>query len=148
MGLDISVYSRIQKIKEYTEENADLSFYEDSMYIHPGVLNEWTRRHWPQHCKLLEPGIYTYAVADGFRAGSYGGYGLWRAEMGLPLLRNFADNEGYLDSNACKELLKQMSESKPFQSALNSVMGDFFGLAKKWKRAAELGADGGVIVFE
>lgn len=153
MGLDISYYSKIERIgdadgeTEYADGNAPI-------YVNPDF---------PAQADGLTGGAYTCVDSGGFRAGSYGGYNAWRrwlAEQAgyvdndafegklpsdtpfLPLV-NFSDCEGVIGAKTSKRL------AADFAAYADKVAGDEYHIGKfhEWKRAFEVASDGGAVVF-
>lgn len=71
MGLDISFYSGLKRV----EPQPDCEDTPDGMariYVNPDF---------PERADGLQDGYYTFDQDDGFAAGSYSGYGIWREQL-------------------------------------------------------------------
>lgn len=161
MGLDISVYTKVNKVGEA----ADFEEYETSFdrkitfYVYEGSNHPFN-----EQLGFLEPGaVYGFADTWGFRAGSYGGYGAWRAELcrmatGIDhitfcdrrhlykdkpfyFLLWFSDAEGFISGDTAKKLANDFNE---FESKAASIGGGFFVMYKQWQRAFN---EGDVVQF-
>lgn len=87
MGLDITAYSRIEKVeeKDYDEYNVEV---DSEGYLDDYDYNRCTSLHvnpdFPGRADDIEDrAIYTFEDEYDFRAGSYSGYGAWRRELAL-----------------------------------------------------------------
>lgn len=76
MGLDISVYKLLGLV-----ENPELD--EDGYLVNEDKeIKLWKHPDFPnQFDDLIDKGIYKFECLDSFRAGGYGGYGLFRATL-------------------------------------------------------------------
>jgi len=132
MGLDISVYTRLQPFDlpegiepwsdEYYDWEVDADIPEDM-----NVLSLYQGGYWGEdRYGKYPPGTYLAENVDGFRAGSYSGYGEWRntlAKVGASFpggsheaweneggdypfeeLINFSDAEGYIGAPVTDKL--------------------------------------------
>lgn len=160
MGLDITVYRNLTPAPnaEVDEDGFPVEWGSHFM-IRQGLL-DMQERGFPGRAQLVA-GIYRADETDGFWAGSYGGYNLWRswlagvagflsadhfwhsATPAAPFyeLINFSDCEGILGAEACANLAADFASHKPD--------GDTWQLAlyEKWKAACEMAAQGGAIEF-
>jgi hypothetical protein len=178
MGLDITAYSRLRPVGKHVKDPA-LNEGE------PGGVDDWC--HYDDHVQafaydsfpdsfrgipvlgtrqlgggsvLLHGGCFE--VTDGtqeydFRAGSYGGYGQWRADLQQQFnpgrvadgpfyeLIWFADNEGCIGPGAAKDLLEDFrvhfERYMPPADQHAWFMSKYVG----WMKAFELAADGGLV---
>jgi hypothetical protein len=164
MGLDITAYSKLTAVGQHATgdwcEDGDhvTAFAYDTFPASfrgiPILVTESTSGG-----SFLQGGCY--AVTDstethGFRAGSYGGYNAWRADLARQFNREtapdkpfyeliwFADNEGCIGPDAAKDLLVDFREH-----AAAYVPRDDYARSKyvDWTRAFELAADGGLVSF-
>ncbi len=180
MGLDITAYSRLKHIGKHEKDAAlnegepggqdDWCYYDDHVQAYAyddfprsfrGLPILGTRDVDGDGTKFIEGGCY--AVTDQtkrhpFRAGSYSGYNLWRADLrrqfnpGLdpdaPFfeLIFFADNEGSIGPEAAADLLADFRDhADRYQPAQYE---DFCrSNYQDWLRAFELAADGGLVHF-
>jgi hypothetical protein len=160
MGLDISAYSKIERV----EDN-----YEATIYI---------RRDVPEmdQAQDIEEGIFTDSndcESHQFRAGSYSGYGVFRNLLceimhGVPSkelwlkpnvfegkefynLINFSDCEGFFGPTVSKKLhadfvkhrdkfIKGVKDKEPYEGYYTQVYDDFL-------LGFEIAAKGGVLIF-
>lgn len=160
MGLDITAYSRLTHIgKHGTEE-----WCEDENHV-----QAYAYMTFPQSFRgipvlsargeFLEGGCY--ATTDGtkchgFRAGSYGGYNTWRANLQDQFnpdrdpagpfyeLIWFADNEGTIGPEAARDLLADFREHVEAYVLPSLWPTELYG---DWTRAFELAADSGLVSF-
>lgn len=122
MGLDISGYSHIQ-VKGTSDYDEDLESSD--------INQEWINPDFPHAVSLDgETGNTIHWVKTpeteyhGFRAGSYGGYGIWRATLaGIFLLTD----DLYTDQSQWNKVFD--SEGKPFYELINfsDCEGTFYG---------------------
>lgn len=160
MGLDITAYRQLSRAPEADALDGDARYDGDfvTIYAHP----DFPGREAP----LESEKCYKAAEEYGFCAGSYGGYSVWRAGLAAlagyradhyaggwdvpdagPFVElvNFSDCEGTLGSIVCAKLATDFAE---FQERADQH-GDDYWRAKyvAWRKAAEMAADGGAIVF-
>ena len=131
MGLDISVISQIEKV----EIPEDIELWSDEYYdweetLHGSVWNLHPQYPFHEQGEGIEEGAYISTGEDwGFRAGSYGGYGMWRewlaqasghhsaesmwdkadeGDYGHPFMEliNFSDADGVIGPVASKKLYR------------------------------------------
>lgn len=127
MGLDVSFYTNLQWIEEqeiieYCYENECGEFYKK--YENGEIVKLWAYKGFEEHND--KEGWYYSEYIDGFNAGSYGGYGMFRRELCDHFLKcvinhvwnnpyyykdkpfyyliNFADNEGTISGKAFQKL--------------------------------------------
>lgn len=179
MGLDITAYSRLKHVGRHEK---DVARNEGE----PGGLDDWC--YYGGHVQAFAydtfpasfrgiPLLGTRKVGhdevflDGgcfattdetethpFRAGSYGGYGQWRADLQRQFnpsrdpdgpfyeLIWFADNEGSIGPEAAKDLLADFREHATRYTP--DRYEDYFrDKYEDWTRAFELAADGGLVHF-
>lgn len=175
MGLDITAYSKVEKVDvEVDEDNypVDESAYDD-------YVRAWAMGRRGQHDQLEDGKFYSVDEAYGFRAGSYGGYNQWRETLaklaGYPLtpykgfmgesaahaaacwdgatgpfaeLIDFPDNEGSIGAVTSAKLAKDFAD---FDERAKYFDGDedgwFYKKYLDWKAAFELAVDGGMVSF-
>lgn len=179
MGLDITAYSRLKHIGKH-EKDIALNEGEpggpDDFCYYDGHVQAYAYDSFPQSFRgipvlgkravsggdyFIEGGCFEHTpetVTHGFRAGSYGGYGQWRADLQRQFnparvpdgpfyeLIWFADNEGSIGPEAAKDLLED------FRLHFEHYMppsSDGWWLTKyrDWTKAFELAADGGLVDF-
>ncbi len=177
MGLDITAYSKVEKVDvEVDEDNypVDESAYDD-------YVRAWAMGRRGQHDQLEDGKFYSVDEAYGFPAGSYGGYNQWREQLakmaGYPLteyredystrrmhaaacwkgatgpfseLIMFADNQGVLGASVCAKLAKDFAEHEAAARTFAAAPegdSDFIVSYLDWKQAFELAADGGMVDF-
>jgi hypothetical protein len=164
MGLDITAYRKLWPAPQ-AEVDSDGYPKEYDKFAHFGSATiQWTEEHWPGHSDGIKPGVYGFAEAHGFRAGSYGGYNQWRNQLscvmrGKPAedlwkepiagpfaeLIHFADNEGVIGPTVAAKLAKDFADN---QARAEAVTDEYF-LKKynEWRKAFELAADDGAVDF-
>lgn len=165
MGLDCTAYRQIKRV-EPQPECEDTPDDMARLYVNPDF---------PGRADEIQDGIYTYAAAFRFAAGSYSGYGEWRdqlakfagykpiarehsqyaagawAETGGPFweLIHFADNEGTISAVVAAKLAKDFADFQARADAF-SVAGDdrwFHQKYAEWRTAFEMARDGGAVDF-
>lgn len=177
MGLDITGYSKIEKVAVELDEDGDPiddSAYDDYVRIYAMGGRD-------QHDQLEDRAFYSVdGEAFGFRAGSYSGYNDWRETLarlaGYPLtpykgfmggesachaaacwdgatgpfaeLIDFPDNEGNIGPVTSAKLAKDFAD---FDERAKYFDGDedgwFYKKYLDWKKAFELASDGGTVDF-
>ena len=132
MGLDISVYTRLQPFDlpegmepwsdEYYDWEVDADIPDDMSVVSLYQPGYWGKERYGNY----PPGTYLGENVDGFRAGSYSGYGEWRdilskvgasfpggsmeawenegADYPFEELINFSDAEGYIGAPVTDKL--------------------------------------------
>lgn len=170
MGLDITAYSGLTKVKNLAEDDED--------YYGNGKQTRFTdNRDFPDHFEGLEKNtIYGYDDSFSFRAGSYSSYSYWRGQLaelagygqdqlnpgetadpdfyaeaawaskGGPFyeLINFSDCEGTIGP---KVVTKLLGDFEMFEAAAKNAGDDFYLSYKDWKRAFELASNNGAVSF-
>ena len=164
MGLDISVYLEIEKCDEDYGDDYDRG-YEDGA-IHLTVEESFKDAADGYY------GWYTYDSSDGFRAGSYGGYNFWRANLAKLIgktdsqiwenpepgpfveLINFSDAEGTIGPKTSDKLAKDFADWHERAIEFSKSLDDpdsakyFISLYEKWMNAFTDAAEhDGVITF-
>jgi hypothetical protein len=172
MGLDITAYSRLKHVGKHADGWCDESYDDDFNRVH---VQAFAYEDFPQSFRGI-PVLGTKAASgsafiDGgcfavtaetkthaFRAGSYGGYNAWRADLQRQFnpLRNadgpfyeliwFADNEGCIGPEAAKDLLADFREHAD-RYAPGEYEDYFRQKYQDWTTAFELAADGGLVDF-
>ncbi len=176
MGLDITAYSKIEKVDVELDEDGDP--IDDSAY--DDYVRVYAMGGRDQHDHLEDRAFYSVGGdAFGFRAGSYGGYNGWRETLarlaGYPLtpykgfmgasashaaacwdgatgpfaeLIDFPDNEGSIGAVTSAKLAKDFAD---FDERAKYFDGDedgwFYKKYLDWKKAFELASDGGMVDF-
>lgn len=163
MGLDITAYSRLTAVGKHVED-----WCEEDDHVHAFSYDSFPQSfrgipilgtdYFPDGSAFLEGGCY--AVTDntethGFRAGSYGGYNVWRANLQEQFnpdrhpdgpfyeLIWFADSEGTIGPEAARDLLADFQElADP-----DVVPAGWPNRFSDWTRAFELAAADGLVRF-
>ena len=149
MGLDISIYSDLESIEvpkdielwsdDYYEweQTADVPDHKDIVALYQPGGDGWGQDRYGDY----PPGVYLAEPIDGFRAGSYSGYGHWRDLLsrvgagfpggsheawahdgeGYPFeeLINYSDAEGYIAAPITDKLCKDFVE---FEKDMDDVV--------------------------
>lgn len=183
MGLDITAYSHLKHIGKHEIDPAlnegepgPHCYYENHVDTYAYVGFEQSFRGLPilgEDRGFVFGGCCEHTDATethGFRAGSYGGYNQWRADLQEwfnPLrvtdgpfyeLIWFADNEGCIGPEAAADLLSDFREhadayaaahvEDPATGRYSTPEGDWFrGKYQDWTRAFELAANSGLVRF-
>lgn len=158
MGLDITVYRKLTEVvKPERDEDGDLTNFETEWT--PGASMEWSEKHFPGRGEGLDPRkVYNWKEKYRFRAGSYGGYGVWRSKLNQFMgdsafqeLINFADNEGVIgpvvSKKLAKDFLEHEEEAKQFAETLGDAGADWYQRYEEWKDAFDFASDAGAVVF-
>lgn len=178
MGLDITAYSHLKAVGKH---------YDGDWCENENHVSAFAYAEFPQSFRgipvlstmqsggsaFLEGGCYETTDATeehDFRAGSYGGYNQWRADLQEwfnPLrvtdgpfyeLIWFADNEGSIGPEAAVDLLADFREhaaayaaahvEDPVTGRYPAGEGNWYRAKyQDWTRAFELAADGGLVRF-
>lgn len=167
MGLDISVYERVELVTEVhaVEDSDGRICYEDKGHIKPyqeGCFQHNNGGIEPSKCYI------STGEETGFRAGSYGYYGEWRRQLCLTAtgmeievlwdspekyfdqpfwnLINFSDCEGVIGPTICAKLAE---EFRTHRENVRPQLDEEWGQPKydEWQEAFELAAAGGMVVF-
>lgn len=167
MGLDINAYSHLRPVGRHSKD------WCDDDHIRAFSYNEFPRsfRGIPvlgyeiRSSRVLDGGCYEVTAATEtveFRAGSYGGYGMWRdhlmrtynpdCEWDKPFyeLIWFADNEGVIGPEAAADLYADFCEHADVYAATESDPREQQYMQQKyqyWMRACELAKEDGLIQF-
>lgn len=115
MGLDIIIYKNLKKV-----DNVDRNVDRDvDRYWTPGPAMDWSEKHFPGRGEGVDSNsYYNYDDYDSFRAGSYSGYGWWRAK--LELLSKIIKSAQIVKSKDVKESTKHiMGKDDPFIELTN-----------------------------
>lgn len=167
MGLDILAYSQLKAVGKHTEgwcddeDHVNAFAYDTFPKSFAGIPILSTSK--VGGSGFIEGGCY--AITDAtetidFQAGSYIGYGNWRADLARQFnpdtsedepfyeLIWFADNEGCIGELAAANLLADFRAHAAGYAPEPASHSDY-ALAKyrNWTRACELAADGGLIRF-
>ena len=119
MGLDITAYRNLIEVKEpQFDEYGEVKNWETEWQ--PGGSMEWSEKHFPGRGEGINPKtVYKWTERIGFRAGSYGGYNYWRANLekfakgnDFQELINFADNEGVIGPVVSKKLYEDFKNNE------------------------------------
>ena len=159
MGLDISAYRKLEKVRDFTSEDED--------YYAEGLVHVYPNNDFPGRFDGLdEKALYKPGESFGFRAGSYGVYNAWREWLARLVgttpneawagfyhgpfaeLINFSDCEGTIGPVVAAKLAKDFAEwddrakgSAPADRAWN------YEVYKDWRKAMEMAADNGAVDF-
>lgn len=177
MGLDITAYSNLihigRHIKDpecnegepcglddccYQEDHIFACAYDSFPQSFRGIPTIGTMKSNGPHAFLLG-GCYEETlktVKHRFRAGSYGGYNAWRADLQHQFNPNrdpdmpfyeliwFSDCEGTIGPEACADLLADFQgHASRYQPQAHWWINSY----ADWTRAFDLGADGGLVDF-
>lgn len=159
MGLDIRAYSNVNFVREFPEDDED--------DCHGKEIRVSINQDFPERCKNLKGGIYSFEDSMGFRAGSYSGYNQWRNELAVfsgyeddkdawkkefgPFweLIYFSDCEGCIDFEISKKLYKDFCDfddkAKIYDRNEDSY---FYQKYNSWKDAFELASNNGCVSFQ
>lgn len=166
MGLDITAYRQLMPAPDAAVDEDGYPVDWQRHYRIDKAMLDWTEENWPGRSEPIKAGIYTSAERYDFAAGSYIGYGRWRewiaAAAGLGSPRaiwnadnpagpfvepiNFADNEGIIGSIVAAKLAEDFAGH---EARIVAATSDAWNVDKyrSWRRAFELAADGGCVVF-
>lgn len=159
MGLDITAYSKLKPYeKEVTEYNEPVDENDWGTVVSIYVNSDFSER-----CEDVPEGAYDYEEEINFRAGSYGGYNAWRADLAALVgldpqacwdgtitegpfyeLINFSDCEGTLGTAVCKKLL---ADFEAHADKLNKNADYFTTKYIEWMQAFKLASDDGCVRF-
>lgn len=158
MGLDVSVYSKLEEVSK------EIGFYEDGE-VKDGFIclynnDSFEGRILPQKDNVA----YRYDHnADGVDISmGYGRYNVWRNQLAVMAgygsgedafnadsgdfweLINFSDCEGTIGTDAAKKLL---ADFEKHQQKADVIGGFFLDMYNEFKKACEIASDNGAIVF-
>jgi hypothetical protein len=170
MGLDITAYSRLEPAGKHTD-----NWCQDENHVQAYAYDTFPQSFRGIPVLATEPingtgfiwgGCYAHTddtETHQFRAGSYGGYNQWRADLQEQFnpgtdpdgpfyeLIYFADNEGCIGPDAAKDLLADFREHAEQYNPGHESEGVWrercFEKYRDWTRAFELAADGGLVYF-
>lgn len=166
MGLDIVALRRIKlEPAAALDEDGEPVDWKKHHHIRASEI-EWTEGNWPGRTEPIKPGIYSAGEERHFKAGSYIGYSHWRgwlareAGHGSPEaiwdadnpsgpfveLIKFADNEGIIGSVVAAKLAKDFAEHE-VRIIGTDRSSDFAAKYREWRKAFEMAADGGCVLF-
>jgi hypothetical protein len=151
MGLDISAYSKVQKLEGVSVDDADCSLYHNPDF--PGRADD------------VPSGPITHGKSMGFRAGSYGGYNAWRDDLARlagfasagavwrekpasgPFLEliYFSDCEGTIGTAVSKKLAADFAAHQGKADASGAQR--FREVYADFRKAFELAYDDGAVAF-
>lgn len=175
MGLDITAYSNLKHVGLHVELG---DWCDDEEHIHAYAYDSFRQsfRGIPVLGTVngfVHGGCYVTTDATestDFRAGSYGGYNMWRQDLADqfnavergwdhgPTMTEpdpakpfyeliwFADNEGTIGPDAAKDLLEDFRTHASVYTLAESH-GQYLEIYTNWTRAFELAADGGLVRF-
>jgi hypothetical protein len=166
MGLDITAYKRLTPAPDAPVDGDGFPVDYDKYFRADEGTIQFTEDNWPGRSAGITPGIYAFAEAFEFRAGSYGGYGAFRralSEMALhqppediwedsapkgPFVEliNFADNEGIIGPVVAGKLAQDFAEHE--SNIFAQTHDDYFRAKyRDWRKAFQFAADGGAVDF-
>jgi hypothetical protein len=166
VGLDITAYSRLRHVGKHVEQ-----WCEDEHHVQAYAYDEFPQSF--RGIPVIETDVISresfliggcYSVTDetethSFRAGSYGGYNRWRADLQQQFnpgrdpdgpfyeLIWFADNDGSIGPDAAKDLLADFREHADRYKSGDEPFDWHRHAYEDWTRACELAADSGLIHF-
>lgn len=147
MGLDVYAFSKIQPSKD-----------EDDFCIHRD-------QDFPERVADMPAGRFTGRGRFSFRAGSYSGYGIFRDELAVLAgfasakeardatggvcweLINFSDCEGAIGATVSAKLAKDFASLQEEANKRWAGAEWKLGVFNNFRKAFDLAADGGVVVF-
>lgn len=163
MGLDIVAYSNIVPVSD------DLSIYSDEYLEECGFHQVWRNEHFPEHAKDIDFDWFKLVNKSqriSFRAGSYGGYNMWRSALsnfatgvgpyqvwtddsyrGWPFhsLIKFSDCEGVIGPAVSKSLYDDFLQ---YRNLFQEHYSEYeLATYKNFTEAFRLGADNGIVIF-
>lgn len=169
MGLDITAYSRLKPVGKHTDDWCEESYDDNFNRVH---VQAFAYSDFPQSFRgipilgtkatFIQGGCFAVTEetkTHAFRAGSYGGYNHWRADLQKQFnpMRNeagpfyeliwFADNEGCIGPDAAKDLLADFREHADRYDPGTEHPDYFRQKYQDWTTAFELAADGGLVDF-
>jgi hypothetical protein len=159
VGLDISYYSNLKPAPDAPRDEYGEVDYAAFFTAHDGELD--------LRAPDLAPGVYAFDKMGKFRAGSYGGYNQWRAQLaqlaGYPSDRYVWDHEQELLGKPFVELISFSDCEGVIGPAVSAKLaGDFAAFQAKadahedewfrskyadWRAAFEAAAKGGAVDF-
>lgn len=172
MGLDITAYRKAELIDTLPDTEAwEEKYYwpgnfTKTCFIYPPYVHDFHFAEWAKG--LVAGGVYRYEEEFDFRAGSYSGYNVWRAQLcqmalgvgpgvlwenplyyrNHPFYRliNFSDCEGLINAEFSAGLAKDFAA---FQDHADHMQDDGYFAQKyaDWREAFEMAADGGFVYF-
>ena len=166
MGLDITAYRKLEATVPAGTAIDDVAAadMDDRFFVRAHHL-AWVEATWPGRAEGLTTGLFRFAEAFSFGAGSYGGYNHWRDWLAhiagfksadqvwekkpqgpFVELINFADNEGFIGPVVSAKLAKDFAEHQAKVDALE-LDEDYQRAYSNWRKAFEMAADGGAIEF-
>lgn len=170
MGLDITAYSKVEKMAELPLNKRGID-WERACELEETFGAVLVRNdHFPTHCEDLDEAVYKVnGESYGFRAGSYSGYNRFRNLLSafantmegqsedLPFYKliHFSDCGGCIGPRVSARLHKDFVENKEhfLKFAANYAAGDKLELGwiedcyLDWTRAFELAKDHGFVHF-
>ena len=164
MGLDITAHRGL------TKAVGNEAFDETGELIWTGKDDDWFQLYvndaFPGQAEDIEDQkAYKSAESFGFRAGSYGGYNVWRNELAqlagyesdravwamdtkvgpFVELINFSDCEGVIGATVSAKLAKDFAA---YQEKADQHPSEYFRQKyAEWRKAFEMAADGGCVDF-
>lgn len=160
MGLDITAYRQLRTADGAIVDEDGYPVDDKQVKINPAYTAEPFR----DRCADVVAGVYEYAETLGFRAGSYSGYNEWRRGLAALVgttteavwsgmngdspfaeLINFSDCEGVIGPKVSAKLAVDFAE---WQAKADTHADAYWrGRYAEWRKAFEMGADGGVVEF-
>ena len=175
MGLDIVTYRNATRIEAFFANDDEWTPLdpisrrpiEDELVFVAVVDDQMADKAAP----LVMRGVYRATETDSFRAGSYSGYGWWRNELAklagyaphdsdgqisycvdcwegksgpFSELINFSDCEGTIGSECSAKLARDFAE---FDAKAQAEGEEFYESYQDWRRAFDMAADNGAVIF-
>lgn len=175
MGLDIVAYCNAVKIEVVFAEDGQWTPLdpvshqpmEDGLVFIAAVDAPAAAHAMP----LTHRGVYRATEEYGFRAGSYSGYNWWRNELAkmagyaarehrgetsycldcwdglagpFSELINFSDCEGTIGSQYGAKLARDFAE---FDTRAKAMGEEFYESSREWRKAFDMAADNGAVIF-
>lgn len=151
MGLDIKAYKNMKKVENAERDAFDILESDDLLEIHQDII-DYTEKEFRGRTKGLQSGVYEYTESDGFRAGGYIGYTLFRQKLEKIVSNSqlyeflmFSDCEGYIGSVVSKKLVNDFKDLE--LTAKEELDENDFETFKNFRNAFELASENGCVEF-
>lgn len=169
MGLDITAYRKVEHLETMDVEAWEEKYWwhEEDMPVRTAHVSHWEPAYADRAAPIVKDGVYKFKEDFHFHAGSYAGYNHWRAQLsrmalgvapdvvwaapekyqGKPFVEliNFSDCEGIVGAVAARKLAGDFAA---YQEQADAPGARWFAEAyHRWRRAFELAADDGFVVF-
>lgn len=175
MGLDITAYSNIKRLKAHLNDDGEAIYDSTGEEIKERYFYVWKNPSFPGRAdELVDGGVYTYEKSVGHGMG-YGGYYWWRNDLagsaGYPVKEYDAafgketsyfggviNSEGgpfyeLINFSDCEGAIdasiakKLLADFKSFNDKAEEIGGAFFENYKHWQSAMEIASNSGCIIF-